>query len=168
MQKALFTSLALLFGLCRPLAAQAGSAADTSLHATRLTGEWTFELRVATRPQACSPPRLEGASTQTTVTISDSIGPDDFWGRRGLRGSTTLRWDWLGRAPSPRRGRFHVTWTDDSTVSFTIDYAMTHNGGMYGWGHWFGDSIIGTWEQAGYCPTPSGPFTLRRASRGRH
>ena len=160
----------MLFGflssVCASLGAQGDSVADSSLHAARLRGEWTFALRVAAGPQTCSPPRLEGASAQTTVTISDSIGRDGFGGRRGLKGSSKLRWDWLGRAPFPNEGRFHITWLNDSTVSFTIDYFMTHNGGMYGSGRWYGDSIVGTWEQAGYCPTPSGPFALRRAGRG--
>lgn len=138
---------------------------DTSLHANRLKGEWTFDVRVAAKRDACSPDRLEGANTRTTVTIFDSVGADDFSGRRSLKGSTPLSWGWLGRGPmSDRQGRFRIRWADDSTVSFSIDYFMTHNGGMYGWGRWFGDSIVGNWEQAGYCPTPSGVFVLRRAS----
>jgi hypothetical protein len=158
-----------------PLVARGQSASDSALHAARLTGEWTFELRVAARPQACSPAALEGASTQTTVIISDSSG--SFWGLSGLAGSTRLTWDWLGRAPSNREGRFNIAqprpraiptpgWTNDSVV-FTIDYVWTHDGGMYGRGRLQGDSIVGTWEQAGYCPTPSGTFVLRRSGRTR-
>ena len=167
MQKPLFTLLASLFSLWHPLVAQNNAPADTSLRATRLIGEWTFELRVAARSRTCSPPRLEGARTQASVTIFDSVGSGDFSGRRGLKGSTALSWDWLGRGPFAPRGRFYIRWDNDSTVSFTIDYFMTHSGGMYGWGRWFGDSIVGTWEQAGYCPTPSGPFVLRRVSHTR-
>ena len=159
---------AFLFTVVQSAAAQKVATADTAVRASRLKGEWTFELRVAARPQACSPVPLEGAQTQTTVTISDSASTHDFWGRRGLDGSTALAWDWLGRDPHSRQGRFHITWINDSTVSFTIDYHMTHDGGMYAWGHWFGDSIVGTWEQAGYCPTPSGTFLLRRESTATH
>jgi hypothetical protein len=168
MKRALFAALALLLSPSRPVDAQRRTAPDSSVHAARLRGEWTLSLRVVARASACSPSRLEGVSTQASVTISDSVtSHDDFWGRKGLRGSTSLSWDWLGRAPFSRRGRFHIVSVNDSTIHFTIDYFVTHDGGMYGRGRWVSDSIVGEWEQAGYCPTPSGTFVLRRTTEAR-
>jgi len=141
------------------------SRARWSVQNSRLTGEWTLELRVKSLPrQHCSPSELEGAGTTAAVTIHDWAKQSGPWGHPKQVGATTLEWKWLKRGPAFGRGEVLISWPDDSTVSFSVDHWGTHDGGMYGHGEWFGDSVVGEWEQAGHCPTPSGPFVLRRRS----
>jgi hypothetical protein len=133
-----------------------------SVQTNRMTGAWTLELRVKTLPQHCSPTELDGAGTNATVTIGDSAKLKGPWAYPEQVGFTALRWNWLKRSPAFGRGEVLISWPDDSTLSFSVDHWGTHDGGVYGQGQWFGDSVVGEWEQAGYCPTPSGSFILRR------
>jgi len=128
----------------------------------RLDGKWTLELRVHRRQGTCSPPSLEGATAAAVAAISDSARLAGPWAFPEQLGVTTLGWTWLARGPTFRRGELLIRWQGDSSVHFEFDHSRTHDGGLYADGRWFGDSIVGEWEQAGYCPTPSGLFALRR------
>ena len=129
--------------------------------AARLKGQWSISMVVDTNPSRCSPRAATGAHTRATIVISDSLVSRHREGGSQLLGRTDLTWDWLARKPWRQEREVLITWSSD-TIGFEIDYNGTHDGGMYGVGTWEGDSVTGWWEQAGYCPTPSGPFVLRR------